>query len=419
MRLHLIMAIMAILAFGWIAPGARTQDSSAADLLGTFELALEGKKDLPVPVLYQYQKKLAALGAAATPDLIRAIERSKRWEVRFLAVTALEKTGDPGAIEALIHALRDRTVLQHSFNGWGCPRSAKYGIRHRAAEALKAIGRPALAELTAIAQDPRHPDHANAVYALRVIATPRARKVLLSIAGDRKEPDEVRAEAVWGLAGGDETHVAALASLLADPAMRKVVAEALKKEGKKDSIDALIPTVRLAEEDPETARAAAEIIRGICKARRLKKWKPDRADDHVDCLLLARASRSIVYDVKGPALPRLAHWAASRNRPMCLAAIKALGLFRKPSYRRDIDAGQVLLDLIEHPDKDVRLAVVNAMQEKRDYRIMEPLIYMMETDAVNQKRYHALLKNWTREDFGLDVDSWLAWWSENQSTFHR
>ncbi len=413
--MRLILAALICTLIGSAAPA---QSESAADLLSIFEMELEGKKDLPVPLLCKYMKKLQARGQAATPDLIRAIDHSKRWEVRYLAVSVLEKTRDPRAIPALVRALRDRTVLQHSFNGWGEPRSAKHRIRSSAADALKAIGARALQHLKAIVRNRRHKDRADAVYALRVIGDRDAIQTLLKIAKDRTQAPGVRRDAVWGIAGGKARDVQDLSVLLRDPKMRSIVVKALTKEARPNVLPGLTPLLREALTDYEAAKAAAQIMSGVCKARR-SKWKPQRVEDHVDWYLLARRSRSITYDVKRPALPRLAHWTRSQHREMRSEAIKALGLFRKQNSYQGTDAGQVLLHLLDHPDKDVRMDAVWAMREKRDYRVMDYLIDMLGTDAANQKRCYQTLRNWTRQDFGMDVEKWLAWWQANRSSFRR
>ena len=410
--------ILATLISTLIVSAAPAQGDSAADLLSIFEMELEGKKDLPVPLFHQTKMKLKALGAAATPDLIRAIDSSKKWEVRYLAVSVLEHTRDPRGIPALVRALRDRTVLQHTFNGWGDHRSARYRIRSSAAKALKAMGTRAVHQLEAIVRNQHHKDRADAVYALRVISGRDAIQTLLKIAKDPTQAPGLRRDAVWGIAGGEARDVQNLNVLLRDARMRPVVVEALTKEAKPKVLPGLIPLLREALTDYEAAKAAAKIMSGVCKARR-SKWKPRRVEDHVDWYLLSRRSRSITYDAGRTALPRLAHWTRSQHREMRKEAIKALGLFRKHNSYQSTDAGQVLLHLLEHPDKDVRMEAVWAMREKRDYRVMEYLIGMLGTDAANQKRCHQTLRNWTRQDFGLDVEKWLAWWEANRSSFRR
>jgi HEAT repeat protein len=85
------------------------------------------------------RRLLAALGAAATPELIRALDDPLEW-VRWEAATILGMTAECQAIPTLVTALKDSSPA----------------VRLAAAEALIAIGKPATLELlTALADHPQ------------------------------------------------------------------------------------------------------------------------------------------------------------------------------------------------------------------------------------------------------------------------
>ena len=411
--MRMILVLVAVAAITWSAPG---QGDSAAALVAEYESKLpRGKKDLPIPLFHKYRMKLAALGRAATPSLASVFDSSKNWRVRYLVVAALARIKDPASIPVLIRALDDKTILQHSFSGMGVPRSARYRIRQEAADALKAIGPPAVEELLGILLNGRSKSYENVVYALSVIATPAAIEPLALIAMSQSEPAPARRDAIQGIARGGARDVQVLAELLQDASVRRDVVEILEKTRNKHLTPVLAGLIHEGAAGHETARAAA----GILWKKNKKKWKPGNLKDQVDYLLLAGRGTSIAGAIRQKALSRLAYWVESKNREMRSLAIKALGGFSTTRRNRNIRAGDILLGLLEHSDKDVRLEAVYSLRDKRDYRVMESLIYMLAAEDGNQKKYMSTLRCWTGQDFGLDIEGWLAWWQRNRSTFKR
>jgi len=405
-------AIVALLA-SW--PAVADDEGPAAAIVERYESELTGKKDVPVPLFCQYRKRLVSLGSSATLDLCHTILHTRCWKVKLLAVSSLEKIRDARAIPALLHALKDRTPLGHSFNGWSDPRTAKYRIRQDAAEALKALGRQALDELRPMARDRRHPDHANAVYALSVMAGPEAIALLVPIARDGREKAEVRRDAIFGIAQGETRDIGVLAELLGDAKVRKDVTEALERKRNKKAIPALARLLPEAAENFEAAQAAAGAIWQMTRG----KWKPARVNECVDFYLLADKASSIAGAVKQPAVPRLADWGWSENPIMQKRAIWALGRYHSDGRNPDTAATNALLELLEHVDANVRREVASALSNKRDRRAIPHIIQKMATDAANRKYYSNVLRCWTREDLGTDSVRWLEWWEANRETFRR
>jgi HEAT repeat protein len=368
-----------------------------------------GADKLDYDMVNAYRRRLVPLGKACIPELDYTIHAHGNWMVRHLAVSALRELKDPEAIPALIDALNDRTSAGRSFAGGADDRTNQYYIRQNAALALKEIGKEAVFALKKIAADRRHPDFENAVYALSKADGIIVEDLLQKIARDSSLSDEVRMDALWGIAGKSDESNRICCGMLREPKLRDEAARALKQSRDKDAIPHLMAVVREAEKDCEAASAAAEVVSDIAG----NKWRPDTTEEWVDYCLLGgqETRRSIDRKIGKAALPRLTWWARSEAKQMRLAAVEAFNGYPEP------EVAELLLELIDDPSKDVRYEAVAALKVRRDYRVMAPLIRKLDSDPINQLRFVRLLRTWTQEDFGSDSKAWMEWWAKAKHTF--
>ena len=255
----------------------------AARILAEFEREVAGKKKMDNDMVNAFRKRLVPLGNPCIPDLAYEIHHSSNWMVRHLAVSALRQLKDPDAIPALIDALNDRTLMGHSFGGYADDRMTKYYIRQNAALALKEIGKEAVFAIKKIAEDRRHPDYENAVYALSKADGPIVEDILQKIARDTSQISSVRLDAAWGIAGRSDESNRICINMLKDRKLCEDVARALKKSRDQSMIDHLLVLVSNVEQNYDAAATAAELVNSIA----LRGWHPADLEEHVDYFMLA------------------------------------------------------------------------------------------------------------------------------------
>lgn len=163
------------------------------------------------------------------------------------------------------------------------------------------------------------------------------------------------------------------------------------------------------DNDFKLAEAAADIMLGISEA----KWEPSEMDKRVDYWLLTKRWSGIESSLGNEALPWLTLWAKSKNPEMSNRAVMAI------SHYKTGEAGDILFELIDIKNKDARFNAISILKDRRDYRVMKPLINKLATDTENKTRYYIILKNWTKQDFGFDVEKWLDWWEANKAGFDK
>jgi len=383
----------------------------ATPILTNYKKKAAGGKDLDQDLVNTYRKKLVELGGLCIPELHYEIKNSGDWKVKHLAVTTLRWLKDPRGIPALLEALKDRTVLGHSWGGVSANKSSKYYIRKNAAFALKDIGSAAKSVLIKTVSRGDYPDRVNAVYALCQFEAMDVTKLLVSIAKDKTESSEIRIEAAFGIAGKTFTASRACANKLEEEKLREGAAAALENARDMKAVPFLMNKVRKADRDFESAEFAAKLISHISK----EKFYPEAISDCVDYSMLANQGtrKSIDRRFGKDAIPRLTWWAKATDREMRLLAIEAFFGFK------DRGVGDLMLDMMDDPDKDVRYKAVMLLKCNKDYRVMEKLIRKADTDKANRKRYLALLNHWTHQKLGDDTKKWLNWWRTNKNSFNN
>lgn len=175
--------------------------------------------------------------------LIRALRYRKDAKVREAAAEALEKIGDPRAVEPLIAALRD--------NVW---------VRRAAAEALVKIGAPAVEPLIAALGDKDSDIREAAAEVLGAIGDTRAVEPLIAALRDwDKDVREAAAVALGKI--GDPRAVEPLIAALRDEQLgnvRRAAVEALGRIGDPCAVEPLITAIR--DENSIVREAAAEAL---------------------------------------------------------------------------------------------------------------------------------------------------------------
>ena len=302
-------------------------------------------------------------GAKAVPVLLETINatRTEDSDVREIALRALARIADPGAVEPLIHALA-------SADAWLAPRIADILTRH---------GEAAVDPLIRVLDDSaRQPARAWAANVLGEVRALRAFPVL--VRGLNDADDEVRAKAATALGRlGDRRAVGYLLEhLLTDPApfVRLRIATALGQFGGSEVTEHLVRGlgdsawwVRMRSVE------ALEQIGPVAEGPLLVAL--DDPDPDIRSRAAVALERLGVPD-------RLARDIANGERvPESTAT---LGKFAAAGAR------ELRIELLQHPSPEVRLAVLSAIRQAGRQDLADELIRLASADEEPPVRALAL-----------------------------
>jgi HEAT repeat protein len=305
-------------------------------------------------------------GAKAVPVLLETVNatRTEDSDVRELALRALARIADPGAVEPLIRALATADV-------WLVPRIADILTRHG-----EAVIDPLLAVL---GDSARPPARAWAANVLGEVRAQRAFPVLVRALGDPE--DEVRAKSATALGRlGDRRAIGYLLEhLLTDPApfVRLRIASALGRFGGPEVIDRLVHAlgdaawwVRMRSVE------ALEQIGSVAAAPLLV------ALDDSDAEIRVRAA--VALERLGVPDNLVRTIEAGDHVP---EASEMLVKFGRAGAR------ELLADLVLHPSSRVRETVVTAIHRAERTDLSSELVQIAATDpepSVRARAFEAL-----------------------------
>lgn len=293
-------------------------------------------------------------GAKAVPVLLETVNatRTEDSDVREIALRALARIGDPGAVEPLIRALA-------TADAWLAPRIADILTRHG-----DAVVDPLLAVL---GDSARQPARAWAANVLGEVRAQRAFPALVRALGD--VDDEVRAKSATGLGRiGDRRAIGYLLEhLLTDPApfVRLRIASALGQFGGPEVTNRLVRALG----DPawwvrmRSVEALAQ-IGSTAEAPLLVAL--DDPDAEIRVRAAVALERLGVPD-------NLARTIATGGRSSDASAM--LVKFARAG------APELLSDLLFHPSPQVRGAVITALQSAGRTDLGSELIQIASTDG--------------------------------------
>ncbi|HEX7337676.1 MAG TPA: HEAT repeat domain-containing protein [Gemmatimonadales bacterium] len=302
-------------------------------------------------------------GAKAVPVLLETVNatRTEDSDVREIALRALARIADPGAVEPLIQALATADV-------WLAPRIADILTRH---------GEAAVDPLTLVLGDStRQPARAWAANVLGEVRAPRAFPVLVRALSDAD--DEVRAKAATALGRlGDRRAVGyLLEQLLTDPApfVRLRIAASLGQFGGPEVTERLVRALG----DPAwwVRMRSVEALEQIGPGAEAPLLV---ALDDSDPDIRARAAVALErLGVPG----RLAQ--SIENGERVPESTATLGKFAGAGAR------ELLVELMQHPSIEVRSAVVSAVRQAGRRDLADALAKIASSDEQPPLRALAL-----------------------------
>jgi HEAT repeat protein len=293
-------------------------------------------------------------GAKAVPVLLETVSatRTEDSDVREIALRALARIGDPGAVEPLIRALA-------TADAWLAPRIADILTRH---------GKPVIGPLLVVLNDSApQPARAWAANVLGEVGAQRAFPALVRALSD--PDDEVRAKSVTALGRlGDRRAIGYLLEhLLTDPApfVRLRIAAALGQFGGPEVIDRLVRALG----DPAwwvrlRSVEALEHIGPVAEAPLVVAL--DDTDPEV------RARAAVALERLGVPDRAVGMLEAGEGVP------EASEMFVK--FAR-AGARELLADLVSHPSSRVRETVITAIHRAGRGDLATELIQTAATDS--------------------------------------
>jgi len=292
-------------------------------IIERYAKSLKSRGAVEIDTMEKYEKELLNLGTKATADLSIALKFSKDWRVRYLVVETFRDLKDPASIPALIYAFGDEFLGDFTLYDRHGNLNKDYRIRRIAAYAIEDIGDKGYRAVLRHARDKNSKFHEKAVWGMRYLERPGIDTALIEIAKDKSCSDTTRKYAVEGLYKKGKKAHKALVELLADKIVRQEASTALKKTKDKSLITSLMAHVRKAKSDYELALHAAQII-----YRTDDDYRPERLEDYVDYMLLARAL-SVKSRIGDKAIPRLNYWLKEGPEEIKKRAKSAMSQFKK------------------------------------------------------------------------------------------